>query len=128
MNKDLIKIYKHASIHEYCSSPGLRGRTTCFSVLTLAFVFKECFIHQSVIVLDDFEYLFLTGFNQVTSHDDLFKDKVCLMKIEDEVKFTHVAEVSIQNLHEMMDYIQHDKFIIVLLYSHRKIQTCIPTQ
>ena len=49
-----------------------------------------------------------------------------LMKIEDEVQFTDIPKVSVQNFHEMMNDFQGDQLIVRLIDAHDKIQAGIP--
>lgn len=48
------------------------------------------------------------------------------MEIEDEIKFTHVPKMSIQDLHEVVDNFQGDELVIARIYSDNKIQASVP--
>ena len=47
------------------------------------------------------------------------------MEVEDKVELAHIAEVSVQHLDEVMDNIEHNKFVIFLLDAGDKVQGCI---
>ena len=69
-----------------------------------------------------FEGLLLGTFHDVTSNDHLFQYEVGLMEVKDEVQLANIAEVAIEDLDEMMDDIQHDQFVIFLLYARHEVQ------
>ena len=48
------------------------------------------------------------------------------MEVKDEVQLTNIAEVAVEDLYEMMDDIQHDQFVIFLLYARHEVQWRIP--
>lgn len=50
-----------------------------------------------------------------------------LVEVEDQIQLANVTEVSVQNLHEMMNYLQHLKFIVLLVHNRDEVQTRIPT-
>ena len=47
------------------------------------------------------------------------------MEIENEVKFAHVAEVSVENLHKMMNDIQNDQLVVFFFDAGDEIQRSI---
>ena len=48
------------------------------------------------------------------------------MEVKDEVQLTNIAKVAVEDLDEMMDYIQHDQFVVFLLYAGHEVQRRIP--
>ena len=57
--------------------------------------------------------------------DQLLQYEVGLMKVEDEVKLAHVAKVAVQDLHELVDDIQHYQLVVILFHACREIETRI---
>lgn len=47
------------------------------------------------------------------------------MEVENEVQFTHVAEVSVKHLHKVMHKLQRDQLIVTAVNAHDEIQTRI---
>ena len=47
------------------------------------------------------------------------------MEVENEVQFTHVAEVSVKHLHKVMHKLQRDQLIVTAVNAHNEIKTCI---
>lgn len=48
-----------------------------------------------------------------------------LMEIEDQVQFADVSEIFVQNLDEMMNDFEDQKFIISFIDNANKVQACI---
>mmetsp|Transcript_8323 Transcript_8323/g.13960 ORF Transcript_8323/g.13960 Transcript_8323/m.13960 type:complete len:113 (-) Transcript_8323:313-651(-) len=68
-----------------------------------------CFVQQ----VDGGKYVVFVRLNDATIHHHLVEDEVRLLKVEHDVQFTHVLEVTIQCLNEGMDELKHSKFILV---------------
>ena len=43
------------------------------------------------------------------------------MEVKDEVQLTNIAKVAVEDLDEMMDYIQHDQFVVFLFYARHEV-------
>ena len=48
------------------------------------------------------------------------------MEVKYEVQFAYIAEVAIKDLDEMVYDIQHDQFVVFLLYARHEVQRRIP--
>ena len=49
------------------------------------------------------------------------------MEVKDEVQLAYIAEVAVQDFDKMVYDIQHDQFVVVLLYAAREVQRRIST-
>ena len=47
------------------------------------------------------------------------------MKIENQIQFTDIAEVSVKYLHEMMYNIEDNEFIVFFFYAGYEVKRCI---
>lgn len=43
------------------------------------------------------------------------------MEIEDEIKFTNIAEVFVQNLHKIVDQFQNYQLIVILIHNCNEV-------
>lgn len=59
------------------------------------------------------------------TYDDFLKDKVCLMEVENEIKFAHISEISVENLYEVVDNIQNNQLIVFFFDACCEIQWSI---
>lgn len=57
----------------------------------------------------------------MTPDDHLLQDKVCLVKVEDQVKLADVAEIAIEYLHKLVNDIQNNQFIVVFFNTSCKV-------
>ena len=58
----------------------------------------------------------------MASDDHLFQYEVGLVEVKDEVQFANIAEVAVKHLYEVMDDVQHDQFVVFLLYAGHEVQ------
>ena len=61
-----------------------------------------------------------TIFHQVSSKPKNIS-LINFMEVEDQIQFTNITKVSIQDLNEMMNYLQNLKFIILLIHNRNKV-------
>ena len=58
----------------------------------------------------------------MSAHNHLLQDKIGLVEIENEVELTDVSEVSVKHLHEVMDDIKNNQFVILLFNASHEIK------
>ena len=56
-------------------------------------VLKEFLVHQCIVLAHHLQNLFLARFHNVSPDDHLFQDKVCLVKVKDQVQLANVPEI-----------------------------------
>ena len=61
----------------------------------------------------------------MASHDHLLKDKIGLVEIENEIELTHVSEISVKHLHEVMNNIKNYQFVIFFFDASHEVQRSI---
>lgn len=49
-----------------------------------------------------------------------------LVKVEYQIQLTNIAKVAVQNFHKMVNDLKSDQLIIPRVYTHNKVQACIP--
>jgi hypothetical protein len=59
----------------------------------------------------------------MTADDHLLQDKVCLVKVENQIQLTHIPEILIKYLDKVMNDIEDNQFIVFLLYASSEVQT-----
>lgn len=69
-------------------------------------------IFQAVLLTDTPQHILLTTLLHLSRQQELVQDKVCLLEVEDDVEFTHVAVVLVHLLHVSMDDFQTDQFVV----------------
>ena len=87
-------------------------RPTSLIILLLTLIFEKTSVHQLIIIGNQFQNLFLTGFNNMSSNNHFFKNKISLMEIKNQIKLADISKISIKYLYEMMDNVQYNQFII----------------
>lgn len=58
------------------------------------------------------QHIFLAALLQFTSKQKLIQDKVRLLKVEDDVQFTHVAIVLVHLFNVSVDDLQSNQFVV----------------
>lgn len=69
-------------------------------------------VFQAVLLTDTPQYVLLTALLHLSRQQELIQDKVCLLEVEDDVEFTHVAVVLVHLLHVSMNDLQTDQFVV----------------
>ena len=69
------------------------------------------------------KYILLIGFSDIPTHNHLINNEMSLLYIEHDIQFTHILEILIQGLHQIMDELQKTKFIhiLIVIYSNNEI-------
>lgn len=63
---------------------------------------------------------------ELPADEELVQDVVRLVEVEDDVQLAHVAEVTVEHLHEQVDLLQGDELVVVLVYARHEKQGCVP--
>jgi len=63
------------------------------------------------------KHVLFTAFLHLSCEEKLIEDKVCLLEVEDDVQFAHVAIVLVHLLDEAMDNLKGDKLVVGRVYS-----------
>merc|ERR1712216_560557 len=110
-----------ASAISYCIRPpaGARASSLC---VRLAFV---AVLADRVLCGCDLENGLFTCLLMLARDQQLVEDVVCLVKVEDHVKLAHIAEVSVEDLNELMDDLQRDQLVVLVVHARDEVQTCI---
>mmetsp|Transcript_44830 Transcript_44830/g.102940 ORF Transcript_44830/g.102940 Transcript_44830/m.102940 type:complete len:94 (+) Transcript_44830:449-730(+) len=53
---------------------------------------------------------------------------VRLVEVEDQIKLTHIPEIPIKDLNEVMNGLQNDQLVVIIIHARQEIQGSIPTQ
>ena len=69
-------------------------------------------IFQAVLLTNTPKHVFLTTFLHLSRQQEFVQDKVCLLEVEDDVKFADVAVIFVHLLHVSMDDLQGDQFVV----------------
>ena len=48
------------------------------------------------------------------------------MEVENDVQLAHVAEITVEHLHEQVDLLQGDELVVVLVYARHEKQGGVP--
>uniref|UniRef100_A0A0X3NIJ3 AP-1 complex subunit sigma-1A n=1 Tax=Schistocephalus solidus TaxID=70667 RepID=A0A0X3NIJ3_SCHSO len=75
------------------------------------------------------------GFLHFTSKEKFIKNKICLLEVEDYVKFanltmyrkpqTHISKILVQNFYITVNYFEGKQFIVFGLYGAQEVETRI---
>eukprot|EP00428_Durinskia_dybowskii_P013395 CAMPEP_0170224152 /NCGR_PEP_ID=MMETSP0116_2-20130129/11777_1 /TAXON_ID=400756 /ORGANISM="Durinskia baltica, Strain CSIRO CS-38" /LENGTH=125 /DNA_ID=CAMNT_0010474857 /DNA_START=143 /DNA_END=521 /DNA_ORIENTATION=- len=68
--------------------------------------------HQRVLLGDVVQHRALARLLELARHDDFVEDVVRLVEVEDQVEFTHIAEVTVQALDEVVDDFQREELVV----------------
>lgn len=63
------------------------------------------------------EDVLLAAFLHLTGKEELVEDEVCLLKVEDDIKFAHIAIIFVHLFDEAMHNLQGYEFVIGGVYS-----------
>ena len=79
-------------------------------------------IHQVLVGLQDLLNGVSRGLHQLTSHNQLIQDMISNLQVKDQVQFTDIAKVTIQQFHIPMNHFQPKQFIIIRIDAKDKEQ------
>jgi hypothetical protein len=74
-------------------------------------------------VLDSIQNFSLARFFDFPSQHELIQYGINLVEIKDNIQFTNIAEVTVQELHKQMDGFQVGQFIVVHIHRNREEKT-----
>lgn len=129
--KTLYKAYIHTFsdniINKYIISNKLRIYFLLVYSSSLSSSKKVSCVCRDFIMalLSTFYYQIITRFLDVSSGQNFFDNIIGFMEIEYNVKFAHIAKVSIKAFDKVVDHFKNDKLIVLLVTEGDKIQTSI---
>ncbi len=63
----------------------------------------------------------------VAADHEFVKNLVGLVEVEDKVELANVAEVSVEDFHEMVQELEHDEAVLLLVDEGSEVERCIAT-
>ena len=69
-------------------------------------------VFHAILLTYAAQYILLATFLHFSSKKELIQDKVCLLKVEDDVKFAHISIILVHLLDVSMNDLKCDQFII----------------
>ena len=74
---------------------------------------------EKVLESDGVKNTLLGGLQDLAGHEVLVQDEVRLLVVVDDVQLAHAAEVLVQQLHIVVDYLQRQQLVVPLLWSQQ---------
>jgi hypothetical protein len=84
-------------------------------------------IFKAVLLAYASQHILLAALLHFASKEQLIQDEVCLLEVEDDVKFADIAIVLVHLLNVSMDDLEGDQFIICRIASGDEKQRSIAT-
>jgi hypothetical protein len=93
------------------------GPSTSGNGLLLSLDTTYLHVFQTILLANTSEDVLLAAFLHLAGQKKLIENKVCLLEVEDNVKFAHIAIIFVHLLDEAMHDLQSDELIISGVYS-----------
>lgn len=74
-------------------------------------------VFQTVLLANTSEDVLLAAFLHLAGEEELIENEICLLKVEDNIKFAHIAIIFVHLLDEAMHNLQGNELVIGGVYS-----------
>lgn len=92
------------------------GPSTSGNGLLLSHDTTYLHVFQTILLANTSEDVLLAAFLHLTGEEELIEDEICLLKVENDVKFAHIAIIFVHLLDEAMHNLQSDELVISGVY------------
>jgi hypothetical protein len=103
---------------KYISLGGVleRGPSTSGNGLLLSCENTYLHVFQTILLANTSEDILLAAFLHLAGEEELIEDEVCLLEVENDIQFAHIAIIFVHLLDETMHNFQSDELVVSGVY------------